>query len=64
MEAAYLVRTREIDAGLQQALTALKDTHIATTARLTLADMVLRTLPEQARGLPAARELRELTTTA
>ncbi|MFC5747286.1 XRE family transcriptional regulator [Actinomadura rugatobispora] len=64
MQAAHLVRTREIDAGLKRALTALEDTHIATTARLSLANMVLQALPEQARSHPAARELRELTTAA
>jgi hypothetical protein len=60
MQAATLVREREIDAGLQQAITTL-ETWPVTAARGFLAGQVLKTLPAQAQSLPAARELRTIT---
>ncbi|MFA1551056.1 XRE family transcriptional regulator [Actinomadura chokoriensis] len=62
MRAEALVRAREVDAGLQEAITALQrhpDFSAAGTG--TLAAHVLAALPDEARKLPAARELRALT---
>jgi len=61
MDAAALIRAREVEAGLQQALTVVeKHPDAATAARKVLVGQILRTLPEQARQMPAARELRAL----
>ncbi|MFG2005710.1 hypothetical protein ACGFNU_41835 [Spirillospora sp. NPDC048911] len=61
MQAAYLVRAREIDAGLQQAITTMQG-HLRPVSSGTtiLVGNVLRALPDQARALPAARDLRAL----
>ena len=62
MDAIALIREREIDAGLQRALTTLEDHRDATTAgRAVLVGHILQALPPTARQLPAARELRALT---
>ncbi|WP_289008892.1 XRE family transcriptional regulator [uncultured Thermomonospora sp.] len=61
MNAVALIHAREVEAGLQQALTVLEKYPDATTAgRKVLLGQVLQTLPEQARELPSARELRAL----
>ncbi|WP_239067533.1 XRE family transcriptional regulator [Actinomadura bangladeshensis] len=62
MRAEALVRARDIDAGLQEAVSALQEhpEHLAAGTS-TLAAHVLAALPTQARALPAARELRALT---
>ncbi|SNR26720.1 XRE family transcriptional regulator [Actinomadura mexicana] len=64
MQAEALVRSRDIEAGLQQAIEALLE-HPEFTAAGTsaLKAHVLNALPDGARALPAARELRALTTT-
>jgi len=61
MDAIALIHAREVEAGLQQALTVLEKYPDATTSgRKVLLGQVLQTLPEQARELPSARELRAL----
>jgi hypothetical protein len=62
MRAEALVRARDMDAGLQEAVSALQEhpEHLAAGTS-TLAAHVLAALPTQARALPAARELRALT---
>ncbi len=60
MQAVAQVRSREIEAGLEHAVTVLSSSGSATAARTFLAKQLLRTLPDQARALPAAREVREL----
>ncbi|MFI0367757.1 XRE family transcriptional regulator [Actinomadura sp. 1N219] len=61
MRAAALVRAREIDAGLQQALTTLQERpDFVGKGTDSLVKRVLVALPKRARALPAARELREL----
>ncbi|MBA9002268.1 hypothetical protein [Thermomonospora cellulosilytica] len=62
MDAAALIRAREVEAGLEQALTVVERHPDATTAaRVVLTGQILRTLPSKARELPAARELQALT---
>lgn len=62
MRAEALVRSREIDAGLQEAITVLQEhPDFSAAGTGTLARHVLTALPEQARALPAAQELRALT---
>ncbi|MEV4675919.1 XRE family transcriptional regulator [Actinomadura sp. NPDC049382] len=62
MRAEALVRDREIDTGLQEAISALQEHPDYSAAGTgTLASHVLAALPAQARALPAARELRALT---
>ena len=60
IKAMGLVKSRDIDAGLDQTLTTLHGLPISP-ARRRMAGQILRTLPDQARTLPAARELRALT---
>ena len=60
IQALDLVQQREINEGLEQALTVLQEGPISTT-RYHLAERILGALPEQARKLPAARDLRALT---
>lgn len=64
MQAEALVRAREIDEGLQRAITVLQQRpDFVAKGSGTLAKRVLAALPDQARALPAARELRALTFT-
>ncbi|GAA4239752.1 hypothetical protein GCM10022254_61280 [Actinomadura meridiana] len=60
MQASVLVEQREVNVGLEQAITAFHASP-ATTFRSSLAGRILRTLPGEARALPAARELRAIT---
>ncbi|MFF5261886.1 XRE family transcriptional regulator [Actinomadura viridis] len=61
MKAAMLVRSREVDAGLRHAIAAIEAQPDAkSTGRRLLSNQILRTLPEKARTLPAARELHAL----
>ncbi|MEU6721895.1 helix-turn-helix transcriptional regulator [Nonomuraea sp. NPDC046802] len=62
MRAVHLVRNREIDEGLEQALTCLQ-TGSMSTARRHLVGQLIAALPEQERATDAARELRSLATT-
>ncbi|WP_245974631.1 XRE family transcriptional regulator [Thermomonospora umbrina] len=62
MEASALVQAREVETGLQHAITTIQEAPDATTAgRTILARQILHALPSSSRTLPAARELRELT---
>lgn len=62
MRAEALVRAREIDTGLQEAVSALQEhPEYLAAGTSTLAAHVLAALPTEARALPAARELRALT---
>ncbi|MEU5996092.1 XRE family transcriptional regulator [Spirillospora sp. NPDC047418] len=62
MRAEALVRARDVDAGLQEAVSALQEhPEYLAAGTSTLAAHVLAALPAQARALPAARELRALT---
>ncbi|MEU8803016.1 XRE family transcriptional regulator [Spirillospora sp. NPDC048819] len=62
MRAMALVKAREINAGLQSAVATLHNRPEAVTAGTRhLAGQMLSALPDQARALPAARELRVLT---
>ncbi|MFD0683064.1 helix-turn-helix domain-containing protein [Actinomadura fibrosa] len=61
IQAARLVKERDIDAGLHHAITTLQAYHRPlSVAANKLVNQVLHALPEQARSLPAAREFREL----
>ncbi|WP_242614509.1 helix-turn-helix domain-containing protein [Actinomadura roseirufa] len=66
MGSAVLVRTREVDSGLDEAVTTLRSQLEAKAGHLPwarrLGQNVWEALPLQARMLPAARDLRELTT--
>ncbi|WP_233358852.1 XRE family transcriptional regulator [Thermomonospora amylolytica] len=65
MDAAALIRAREVEAGLERALTVVERHPDATTAgRVALTGQILQMLPHKARELPAARELRALTSGA
>lgn len=59
MQAVHLVRERDVTAGLGRALDVVGSGSL-TTARRHLAGKVLEALPEQARDLEAARELRRV----
>ncbi|RFS82000.1 XRE family transcriptional regulator [Actinomadura spongiicola] len=62
MQAEALVRSRQVDLGLQQAVTTLQERPDFLAAGTgTLAKNVLSALPEDARALPAAQKLRTLT---
>ena len=61
MRAIGLVKEREINEGLEHAQQALHDGPITTATRNRLIGHILAAVPEQARELPAARELRALT---
>ncbi|WP_149262448.1 XRE family transcriptional regulator [Actinomadura sp. K4S16] len=61
IEAMGAVHSGEVDAGLAQTLTTLQDLPVSP-ARRRMTAQILHTLPERARALPAARELRALTT--
>ncbi|GAA2291612.1 hypothetical protein GCM10010402_57570 [Actinomadura luteofluorescens] len=64
MQAEALVRDRDVDEGLQQAIKTLHDhPDFVAAGTLPLGVRVLDALPERARALPAARELRALTAT-
>ncbi|MFI0357306.1 XRE family transcriptional regulator [Actinomadura sp. 9N407] len=60
IRAMGLIKAREVDAGLDQALTTLHD-HPISPARRRIAGQILQALPEKARSLPAAREVRAVT---
>ncbi|MFF5261887.1 XRE family transcriptional regulator [Actinomadura viridis] len=61
MRAAMLVKDRDIDTGLQHAVTIIERwPHEKSAGRRVLSNQILRTLPEKARTLPAARELHAL----
>ncbi|WP_242613905.1 XRE family transcriptional regulator [Actinomadura roseirufa] len=61
MRASVLIKEREVDAGLAEALATLHEYPKAKAAGINLlTGHVLRALPEQSRDLPAARELRAL----
>ncbi|MGH3241127.1 MAG: XRE family transcriptional regulator [Spirillospora sp.] len=64
IQAEALVRARQIDVGLEQAITTLQERpgYLAAGTGI-LATNVLNSLPERAQALPAARELRALTST-
>ncbi|QXJ21634.1 XRE family transcriptional regulator [Actinomadura graeca] len=65
MRAASLVKARDIDSGLQHAVTVIQDRRDAVKAGTRLlARQILHMLPDQARALPAARELRALMSAA
>jgi hypothetical protein len=62
MRAEALVRAREVDTGLQEAISALQEhPDYLAAGTSTLAAHVLAALPDQARALSAAQELRTLT---
>jgi hypothetical protein len=62
MRATAVVKAREVDTGLLDAVTAVQDRPGAVTAATRhLAKQMAMALPERARGLPAARQLRALT---
>ncbi|MEV6979745.1 XRE family transcriptional regulator [Sphaerisporangium sp. NPDC051017] len=60
LQALDLVRRREVGEGLQQALATVQ-ARPASVARRHMAGQILTALPEKARNLPAAHELRALT---
>ncbi|MFA1551055.1 XRE family transcriptional regulator [Actinomadura chokoriensis] len=55
-----MIAGREVDMGLDHTLAALQELPLSP-ARRRMTGQILRTLPEEARALPAARELRILT---
>ncbi|WP_131742730.1 XRE family transcriptional regulator [Actinomadura roseirufa] len=61
MRALTLVKDRDIDHGLAYALAALEDGDAKGTMRRRLVGQIVDALPEKARTLPEARELRVLT---
>ncbi|WP_242614592.1 helix-turn-helix domain-containing protein [Actinomadura roseirufa] len=61
MRATVLVKQRDIDSGLSHAITAYEGQRNRPRGVRLLAGQVLQALPERARNLPAARELRTLT---
>ncbi|GII64940.1 hypothetical protein Skr01_50250 [Sphaerisporangium krabiense] len=61
IRAADLVRHREIDEGIGHALKTLQRMPVTTPRGRRMAGEVFAALPDKARGLPAARELRKLT---
>ena len=61
MTALNLVKNREIDDGLNHAITSLRHGDPAGTMRRRLTGQILDALPPKARALPAAQELRALT---
>ncbi|MGI5207301.1 XRE family transcriptional regulator [Spirillospora sp. CA-108201] len=62
IDAMGAVHGGEVGAGLDQTLTTLQDLPVSP-ARRRMTGQILRALPERARALPAARELRALTAT-
>ncbi|QXJ21632.1 XRE family transcriptional regulator [Actinomadura graeca] len=65
MRAAALVKARDVDAGLHHAVTTAQKLSESTTVRTRLlTGQILRALPDQVRGLPAAHDLRALTSVA
>ncbi|QXJ21633.1 XRE family transcriptional regulator [Actinomadura graeca] len=65
MQAAALVREGDADSGLRHAVTIIQHRPDAVTAGTRLlARQILRALPDRGRTLPAARELRALTSVA
>ncbi|NDU71297.1 XRE family transcriptional regulator [Actinomadura sp. DSM 109109] len=62
IEAMSAVHGGEVEAGLDQTLATLHDLPVSP-ARRRMTGQILHTLPERARALPAACELRALTTT-
>ncbi|GII87248.1 hypothetical protein Ssi03_52380 [Sphaerisporangium siamense] len=61
IRSADLVRHREIDEGIGHALETLQRMPVTTPRARHMAAEVFAALPDKARGLPAARELRKLT---
>jgi hypothetical protein len=62
MKATAVVRSREVDTGLLEAVSAVQDRPDAVTAGTRhLAKRIVVALPERARELPAARQLQALT---
>ncbi|MFI0446804.1 XRE family transcriptional regulator [Actinomadura sp. 6N118] len=63
MRAALLVKTGEIDTGLEHAIKNLQHNQgrVMTAAGRTITQKIVAALPHQARSLPAAQELRALT---
>ncbi|QXJ26854.1 XRE family transcriptional regulator [Actinomadura graeca] len=62
MKAAVMINDREIEAGLQHAITTMENDYRRCAGRAQLVKRVLHTLPGNARTLPAARELHAFTT--
>lgn len=61
-QAANLVRTGEIDEGVNHALTTLQALPVVTPRGRLFAGSIIRILPDKARELPATQELRALMT--
>ncbi|MDL4775382.1 MULTISPECIES: XRE family transcriptional regulator [Thermomonosporaceae] len=65
MRAILMIKAREIDSGLETALAPLRSRPVTVAGGTSqLVRQILRALPDQARALPAARELQALTARA
>ncbi len=60
IDAMGMITSREVDTGLDRTLATLQELPLSP-ARRRMTGQILRTLPAQAQALPAARELRALT---